>query len=36
MGDMGELTMQFFVKGVKSELPSKPENGYELYLESTK
>ena len=32
IGDNGQLTMQFYVKGVESQLPARPQDGYDLDL----
>jgi basic membrane protein A and related proteins len=32
IGDNGQLTMQFYVKGVDSQLPARPKDGYSLDL----
>ena len=32
IGDTGQLTMQFYVKGVDSQLPARPKEGYNLDL----
>jgi len=36
IGDMGQLTLQWYVNGVKGELPQKPADGYQLFLEDAK